>query len=294
MYDVTDWLHDHPGGMEVLLQYRGGDATMEYHPVQHSDPAVAKRETYLVGEIVAAEHVKPPAALKSVKGGTGAGGSAGGAGSAGGGLELQVEFSDVLLVVGAALYGYASTKTRAVPAVTYSLALRHAHSLMGIGAVGSLSTITAAQMSAPGPDKKAWMDLHKGTGVLMLVGILARIAARAHSPIPPRFQAAPELQSVETASHYLAYALMSLLPLTGLSYAYLSGGGAPLPFLGPTAIPGKAKPTDADYKSASSYADMHRLLGKLFKYGFVPFHVAIAAYHFNNGRDVVKKITPWI
>lgn len=37
VYDVTDFLPDHPGGPEVILKYAGRDATGEYEPIHPPD-----------------------------------------------------------------------------------------------------------------------------------------------------------------------------------------------------------------------------------------------------------------
>ncbi|VDD86230.1 unnamed protein product [Enterobius vermicularis] len=51
VYDVTEFLDEHPGGCEVLLELAGGDATENFEDVGHSTDAQEMRETYLVGEI---------------------------------------------------------------------------------------------------------------------------------------------------------------------------------------------------------------------------------------------------
>jgi L-lactate dehydrogenase (cytochrome) len=36
-YDVTDFLPEHPGGMNIILKYAGKDATEEYEPIHPPD-----------------------------------------------------------------------------------------------------------------------------------------------------------------------------------------------------------------------------------------------------------------
>lgn len=49
VYDVTNFLEEHPGGEEVLIEASGGDATQDFESVGHSIAAQGMMETYLVG-----------------------------------------------------------------------------------------------------------------------------------------------------------------------------------------------------------------------------------------------------
>lgn len=49
VYDVTNFLEEHPGGDEVLLEASGGDATQDFESVGHSTDAQGMMKTYLVG-----------------------------------------------------------------------------------------------------------------------------------------------------------------------------------------------------------------------------------------------------
>jgi cytochrome b involved in lipid metabolism len=55
VYDVTEFLNEHPGGEEVLLDHVGKDASEDFNDVGHSTDAIALMSKYLVGEIVAEE-----------------------------------------------------------------------------------------------------------------------------------------------------------------------------------------------------------------------------------------------
>lgn len=49
VYDVTDFLAQHPGGDQILLDYSGGrDATTVFHLSFHSDAALALMGRYLL------------------------------------------------------------------------------------------------------------------------------------------------------------------------------------------------------------------------------------------------------
>ncbi|XP_010464293.1 PREDICTED: cytochrome b5-like [Camelina sativa] len=51
VYDVTDFLKDHPGGDDVILFATGKDATHEFEEVGHSTSAKAMLSEFYVGDI---------------------------------------------------------------------------------------------------------------------------------------------------------------------------------------------------------------------------------------------------
>ncbi|GLT68609.1 hypothetical protein SLA2020_408210 [Shorea laevis] len=51
VYDVTNFLEDHPGGDEVLLSATGKDATDDFEDVGHSPSAREMMDKYYLGEI---------------------------------------------------------------------------------------------------------------------------------------------------------------------------------------------------------------------------------------------------
>jgi cytochrome b involved in lipid metabolism len=57
VYNVTDFAKDHPGGVEVLYDCGGVDATEAFDDVAHSDDAVAMLEPYMIGEVVTSQRV---------------------------------------------------------------------------------------------------------------------------------------------------------------------------------------------------------------------------------------------
>lgn len=51
VYDVTNWLNDHPGGEEILVEHAGQDATEDWEDIGHSTTAREKMKDYLIGEL---------------------------------------------------------------------------------------------------------------------------------------------------------------------------------------------------------------------------------------------------
>ena len=51
VYDVSSFLDEHPGGVEVIMEYAGLDATSDFEDLPHPAEAYNMLEKYLVGEI---------------------------------------------------------------------------------------------------------------------------------------------------------------------------------------------------------------------------------------------------
>ncbi|OVA00835.1 Cytochrome b5-like heme/steroid binding domain [Macleaya cordata] len=51
VYDVTDYLDEHPGGDDVLLKAAGRDATDEFEDAGHSKSAIELMKSYCIGEV---------------------------------------------------------------------------------------------------------------------------------------------------------------------------------------------------------------------------------------------------
>lgn len=51
VYDVTEFLDDHPGGSDTILEFIGRDATSAFDGKGHSKEAYAMLEEYKVGQI---------------------------------------------------------------------------------------------------------------------------------------------------------------------------------------------------------------------------------------------------
>ena len=96
----------------------------------------------------------------------------------------------------------------------------------------------------------------------------------------------------KTLSHGTFYVLCAGMALSGVSMGYFGGKG--VPFFGSTFIKGKSSPTESDFKKAGASFKTHLMLGKLIEYVFIPFHFGGNALHWMQGRDVVRKISPFI
>eukprot|EP00798_Chlamydomonas_sp_ICE-L_P015450 gene15450-21535_t len=67
VYDVTDFLEEHPGGYDIIIQVTGRDATQDFEEIGHSKPAYKLLEKHLIGTYEGGDSVPVPKALpKSV------------------------------------------------------------------------------------------------------------------------------------------------------------------------------------------------------------------------------------
>ena len=51
IYDVTNFLEDHPGGRKILLEYGGKNGTRYFNEIFHSNDAISQMKKYLVGKL---------------------------------------------------------------------------------------------------------------------------------------------------------------------------------------------------------------------------------------------------
>ncbi|XP_075227917.1 cytochrome b5 isoform X2 [Lycorma delicatula] len=58
VYNVTDFLNEHPGGEEVLLEQAGKDGTEAFEDVGHSTDAREMMKKYKIGELVEEDRIK--------------------------------------------------------------------------------------------------------------------------------------------------------------------------------------------------------------------------------------------
>ena len=69
VYNVSEYLDDHPGGEEVLLDRAGKDATEDFEDVGHSNEARKQLKKYEVGELPPSEKAKAAAQAEAGAGG---------------------------------------------------------------------------------------------------------------------------------------------------------------------------------------------------------------------------------
>lgn len=66
VYNVTEYVRDHPGGADVLCDVAGTDATEAYEDVGHSEDADEILKTYLIGTVKGAREFNRPKAVRVI------------------------------------------------------------------------------------------------------------------------------------------------------------------------------------------------------------------------------------
>lgn len=52
IYDITNFMEEHPGGVELLCEYAGTDCTKDFNDAGHSPEAIKDMKLYKIGELV--------------------------------------------------------------------------------------------------------------------------------------------------------------------------------------------------------------------------------------------------
>ncbi|KAK9852287.1 hypothetical protein MYU51_008723 [Penicillium brevicompactum] len=66
VFDLTEYLQDHPGGADILVDVAGTDATTDYEDVGHSEDAREIMQPFLVGTLKDAQQYVRPKAVRVV------------------------------------------------------------------------------------------------------------------------------------------------------------------------------------------------------------------------------------
>ncbi|GAB1197259.1 hypothetical protein APSETT444_006552 [Aspergillus pseudonomiae] len=66
VFDITNYLQDHPGGAEVLIDTAGTDATEAFEDVGHSEDSVEIMQEFLIGTLKDAKEYVPPKKVQLV------------------------------------------------------------------------------------------------------------------------------------------------------------------------------------------------------------------------------------
>ena len=125
---------------------------------------------------------------------------------------------------------------------------------------------------------------HKGTGAILLVLVLLRVAWRLVRPAPPMPDSVPPVQRrLAHWNHVLLYLLLVVMTMSG--YVRVVAGGFPIELLDALGIP-PLVPENTDLANRMS------VLHKFSVYALMSFigaHIAAASYHAFIAKDGVAR-----
>jgi cytochrome b561 len=135
--------------------------------------------------------------------------------------------------------------TRAAPIVRYSPAMQALHWLVA-ALMFAVLPLAWAMTGLPrtAPDREMLFTLHKSIGVTILTVMIIRIALRATRPIPAEPATMPRWMALcAVASHWLLYAALFVMPISG--YVLSSASGNPVSYFGLFTLPSIIPPNHA-------------------------------------------------
>lgn len=138
----------------------------------------------------------------------------------------------------------------------------------------------------PGWLQDALFTTHKNIGLVIFAIALVRLAWRLANPTPRLPVDTPGWQMrVARLTHFLLYALLLLLPVSG--FLYTAFGGFPVPLL---MLYDLGQLVPASEAQAAIWKSIHYAL-QYALYGVVTLHVAGALHHyFVHGDDVLQRM----
>ncbi len=154
------------------------------------------------------------------------------------------------------------------------------------GTLVAIVVAVAAMFTRDAIEDTTWrqilLHLHRQLGLLVLVGLAARIAVRTYRGLVDH---APDMALIlrwaARAAHVALYGLLIALPLIG--WACTSAHGISLAFLGVWTLPALVSP---DSEFADTLSDYHVLLSWVLL-GVVAAHASAALWHHYVRRDWV-------
>lgn len=164
----------------------------------------------------------------------------------------------------------------------YAPILRRLHWLMAILiALGYLAIEQRGFFARGTPARFAMIQSHYWIGLAIFMLAAWRIVLRRRFGAPAITPALPQLQALlSTVTHIALYAFFIVMPILGISAAWLDGKSVFIPFTR-VAIP----PLLAESEQwAHTIEDLHGQIGEIF-YWVIGLHIAAALYHHFVRRD---------
>lgn len=138
-----------------------------------------------------------------------------------------------------------------------------------------------------GMSKGELMNLHKSFGLLVAGGIAPRILLRLTSRVPGDLPGNAVEHLAGKVAHFGLYALLFVLPGSGIAMGYFGGKG--LPFFG-YHIAG-APDDKKDGEVAKNAFKVHKQAGQALEY-LTLAHFGATGWHLFKGHSIMRRIVP--
>jgi cytochrome b561 len=164
----------------------------------------------------------------------------------------------------------------------YALASRWLHWLSAAIVLCLIPIGLTMMRLGDGDTKNSLYELHKSFGMIVFVLAALRVAARLVWGAPPPYANLTRAQLIaSTATHYLLYVLLFVMPVLG--FVGTSMCCAPVRLFSTIAVPFRFQGSEATFKTILSV----HALGGFAMTALVGLHIAGALYHFVIRRDGV-------
>lgn len=170
----------------------------------------------------------------------------------------------------------------------YTMVAIWLHWLIGLAVIVNIGLAMLTE-DMPRETHRAAMDVHKALGLAILALTILRILWRLGHKPPPLPAAIPGWQrSLSGIVHFLFYALLILLPLSG--WVWMSAADRPIDLFGLATVPTIVAP---DKGLADVMHDRHEVLG-LAMLGLAAIHLAAAIKHqFVDRAGLIGRMNPF-
>ncbi|WP_432770489.1 MAG: cytochrome b [Sphingopyxis sp.] len=147
------------------------------------------------------------------------------------------------------------------------------HWIIGFAVIANIGLAMLTE-DMPRETHRAAMDIHKALGITILLLSVLRILWRIGHKSPPLPAATPAWQRpLSGIVHFLFYALLILLPLSG--WMWMSAADRPVDYFGLFTVPSIVGPSES---LADAMHDRHETLG-LAMLGLAVVHILAALKH---------------
>lgn len=166
------------------------------------------------------------------------------------------------------------SSTHLAPVVEYTTTAKALHWVIAIAVIGLILVGIGREYMPKGPTRDFVTMLHKATGIVVLVLMIARLGWRLTNPPPPSERDLPRWQvGLSHAVHWSLYAILLAMPVIG--WVGSNAGGRPVSMYGLFDLPMIAA-ENKDF--GEQMFTLHGYLGYLAA-ALILLHVGAALYH---------------